>query len=279
MKALFCGDVVGRSGREVLIKHLAKLRKELKLDIIVVNGENAAGGFGINPGICKELYDAGTDVITTGNHIWDQKDIIPYIDSDPKLLRPINYSNKKLPGRGVFSHTIGNGKKVIVINVMTRLFMADHLDCPFDAVEEALKSYPLSSSSIAGIIVDAHGETNSEKMAIAQMLDGKVSMVVGSHTHIPTADHQILSKGTAYHSDAGMCGDYDSVIGMEKTIPIERFRGKVPKRRMEPALGPATLCGTYVEVDDNTGLATYISPVRIDGKLSQQMPERSDTNF
>ncbi len=274
MKVLFCGDIVGRSGREVVVKHLPKLRKELGLDLVVVNAENAAGGFGITATICQELYDAGTDIISTGNHIWDQKEIIAYIDSDPRLLRPVNYSNQKLPGRGIATHTLPNGKKVIVINLMTRLFMADHLDCPFVAIEEILKSYPLNSSSIAGIIIDAHGEANSEKMAIAQMVDGKATLVVGSHTHIPSADHQILTNGTAYQTDAGMCGDYDSVIGMAKDIPIARFKGKVPIKRMEPALGEATLCGTYIEANETTGLATYISPVRIDGKLSQHLPKQ-----
>ncbi len=273
MRSLFLGDVVGRSGREAITNNLPQLRKQLKLDIVVVNAENAAGGFGVTPQICEELYTAGTDIITTGNHIWDQKIIIPYIDGDPKLLRPINFSNKSLPGRGVATHTLQNGKQVIVVNVMTRLFMQDHLDCPFLAIEDMLQAYQLTHPNIAGIIVDVHGEANSEKMAMGQMLDGKVTLVVGSHTHVPSADYQIFPNGTAYQSDAGMCGDYNSVIGMHKDIPIARFKGKIPKQRMEPAQGEATLCGIFVESDDTTGLTKYLSPVRIGGCLSAAWPD------
>ncbi len=267
MKILFCGDVMGRSGRDVITTELPKLKQQLQPSITVVNGENAAGGFGITPKICKQLYEAGADVITTGNHAWDQKEIIPYVETDPYFLRPLNYSNTKTPGRGIATFTLEDGRQVIIIHVMTRLFMKEMLDCPFLAVEEALKTYRLENSSIAAIMIDIHGEANSEKMALAQMFDGRVSFVVGTHTHIPTADCQVLPKGTAYQTDAGMCGDYDSVIGMDKVVPIGRFLGKVGLPRMTPAMGPATLCGTYVEIDDQTGLATHISPVRVGGRL------------
>ena len=272
MKLIFCGDVVGRAGRDSINTYIPILREQLQPDIVVVNGENAAAGFGLSPKICKQFYEAGVDVITTGNHIWDQKEIIPYLDSDPNTLRPLNFSNPGIPGRGICEFQLKNGRKFIVIHVMARLFMKDTLDCPFFALKKVLQIYNLTNPAIAGIMIDVHGEANSEKMAIAQMVDGQVSFVVGTHTHIPTADTQIFPKGTAYQTDAGMCGDYNSVIGMQKDVPIGRFLGTPGLPRMKPAAGEATLCGTYVEIDDRSGHATKIHPLRLGGTLSQSMP-------
>lgn len=274
MRLLFCGDIVGRAGREAIIEHIPILRKQLKLDVVVVNGENSAGGFGISSSICSSLYECGVDIITTGNHVWKQKEIIPYIDGDQRLLRPINYSNKSLPGKGVAIYTLPNGKKFVVIHVIAQLFMPpDPTDSPFYAVDEVLKQFVLGSPSLAGIMVDFHGEASSEKYALGHYLDGRVSFVVGTHTHVPTADAMILSRGTAFQSDAGMTGDFNSVIGMQKDIPLNRFLGKLSNDRLAPAEGEATLCGTYVEIDELTGLAKYISPIRVGGVLQSQMPQ------
>lgn len=273
MNILFFGDIVGRSGREALLQHLPFLKEKLHPDLIVVNGENAAGGFGINSQICREFYQAGVDVITTGNHIWRQKEVISYIDTDRRLLRPYNYPNPQTPGQGLAKVPLPDGRYAIVVNLMACLFMHDQMNNPFFAIEEVLTTYSLESSEVACILIDFHGEATSEKMAMGQMLDGRVSFVVGTHTHIPTADHQILSLGTAYQTDAGMCGDFDSVIGMQKDIPIARFKGEVPIQSMKPALGVATLCGTFVKLDNQTGLATDIAPIRIGGRLSESFPK------
>jgi hypothetical protein len=270
MRLLFCGDVVGRSGREVVCEHLPRLRRELALDFVVVNGENAAGGFGITEKICAELYAAGTDVITTGNHVWDQKETVGFIGGDPRLLRPINYP-AGTPGKGAAVFPAPRGRKVMVINPMGRLFM-DPLDDPFALVERELASQRLGAT-VDAIIVDVHAEATSEKMAMGHLLDGRVSLVVGTHTHVPTADSQILPKGTAYQTDAGMCGDYDSVIGMEKAVPIARFTRKLPTERLAAASGPATLCAVFVETDDRSGLARAVSPLRIGGRLTPHWPE------
>jgi 2',3'-cyclic-nucleotide 2'-phosphodiesterase len=269
MRLLFLGDIVGRSGREALLEQLPRLRRELALDFVVVNGENAAGGFGITEKLCAEFYAAGTDVITTGNHVWDQKETVGFIGRDPRLLRPNNFP-AGTPGRGAGVFDAGRGRKVMVINTMGRLFM-DPLDDPFAAVERDLASQRLGGT-VDAIILDVHAEASSEKMAFGHHLDGRVSLVVGSHTHVPTADYQILPGGTAYQTDAGMCGDYDSVIGMEKTVPVQRFIRKLPTERMTPALGPATLCGLYVETDPASGLARRVAPVRLAGRLDQARP-------
>jgi metallophosphoesterase (TIGR00282 family) len=270
MRLLFCGDVVGRSGREVVVEHLPRLRRELALDFAVVNGENAAGGFGITEKICAELYAAGADVVTTGTHIWDQKETLGSIDRDPRLLRPLNYP-QGTPGRGAGVFAATRGRKVMVLNPMGRLFM-DPLDDPFACVERELASQRLGAT-VDAIIVDVHAEATSEKMAMGHLLDGRVSLVVGTHTHVPTADSQILPKGTAYQTDAGMCGDYDSVIGMEKAVPIARFTRKLPTERMAAASGPATLCAVFVETDDKTGLARPESPTGIGGRLTPHCPK------
>ncbi|MBM3632984.1 MAG: TIGR00282 family metallophosphoesterase [Alphaproteobacteria bacterium] len=270
MKILFCGDIVGRSGRDIVQEHIPRICEELGIDFVIVNAENAAHGFGVTKGICQDLYKIGVDVITTGNHIWDQKEIISYIDQDKRLLRPLNFPTLT-PGRGYTIVPNKKGKDVLVMNAQARLFM-DTLDDPFPAVEAVLKKYPLGSGSIGAIVLDFHGEATSEKMAMGHFCDGRVSLVVGTHTHIPTADAQILPGGTAYLTDAGMCGDYNSVVGMDKTVPLLKFTKKMPTERMQPAQGPGTLCGVFVETDDGTGLAISISPVRVGPRLSPAWP-------
>jgi 2',3'-cyclic-nucleotide 2'-phosphodiesterase len=267
MKILFCGDVVGRSGRNAILKHIPELRKSLNLDFIVVNGENAAAGFGITASICDDFFKVGVDVITTGNHIFDKRDIVSYLDRTPRLLRPINYPSKT-PGSGKGIYTLSDGRKVMVINVMTRLFM-EPLDDPFTGVMSIVENQRLGLTCSA-ILVDVHGEASSEKRALGHYLDGLVSLVVGTHTHVPTADAHILSKGTAYQTDAGMCGDYDSVIGLRKDLAVERFTRKVRSQPMETADGEATLCGLYLETDDKTGLAKMIKPIMLGGLLGQK---------
>lgn len=270
MRILFCGDVVGRSGRDVVTAHLPKIREDLKLDFVVVNGENAAHGFGITKKICESLFLAGADCITGGNHSWDKPEIAPFMDLDRRMLRPINYP-KGTPGRGAAEFVTGTGAKIKVINVMCRLFM-ELLDDPFIAVDQELPIGRPKAGGYSAVIIDVHGEATSEKMAMGHLADGRASLVVGTHTHVPTADAQILANGTGYQSDAGMCGDYDSVIGMEKVGSLLRFRRRFPSPRLSPAEGEGTLCGTYLETDDSTGLALQISPVRMGGRLQAQMP-------
>jgi 2',3'-cyclic-nucleotide 2'-phosphodiesterase len=269
MRVLFCGDVMGRSGRQVVLDHVPALRKRLALDLVVVNGENAASGHGITVKIAEELLANGVDVLTTGNHVWDQRELLTQIDSMPRVLRPANLP-AGTPGRGASIVQTPAGKKVMVINIIARLFM-DLYDNPFAAIERILAEYTLGKN-VHAVIVDFHGEASSEKQAMGHFLDGRVSLVVGTHTHVPTADHRILPGGTAYQTDVGMCGDYDSVIGMGKDVATQRFLKKVPLPRLEPALGPATLCAILVDLDDTTGLATRIEPVRIGGLLSQAVP-------
>ena len=270
MKILYFGDVIGRPGRTALLDGLAEIRADLAPDFIMANGENSAHGFGITERICNQFFEAGIDVITTGNHVWDQREIINYIDGDEKLLRPMNYPDGT-PGAGTGIFKTSDGRKVMVIHPMGRLFM-DPLDDPFAAVEEALLNHRLGQS-VDAIIVDFHGEATSEKQSLGHILDGRVSAVVGTHTHVPTADHQVLPGGTGYVTDLGMTGDYDSVIGMKKKNASARFATKLPQGRLEPADGDATLCAAFIETDDATGLATSIEPVRVGGKLRQVEPE------
>jgi len=269
MRLLLCGDIVGRAGRTVVIEHMPRLRRELRLDFVVANGENAAHGFGITDTICAELYAAGVDVITTGNHVWDKREIISYIDGDPRLLRPINFpAGTPGKGHGVFSLT--DGRKLLVVNAMARLFM-DAIDDPFIGLDKLLDAHPLGA--VNAILVDFHGEATSEKMSMGHFCDGRVSAVIGTHSHVPTADAQILPNGTAYQTDAGMCGDYDSVIGMQKEAAVLRFVRKMPGERLQVAEGAATLCAAFVETDDATGLARRIAPLRLGGRLTAHWPE------
>jgi metallophosphoesterase (TIGR00282 family) len=269
MRLLFCGDVLGRTGRDAVIREVPRIREALGLDFVVVNGENSAAGFGITPRIAQDLYAAGVDCITTGNHIWDQREIIAVIDGDPRLLRPANFP-PGTPGRGARVFELADRRRVLVANVMTRLFM-DALDDPFQAIEREMQGRVLGQH-IQAAIIDVHGEATSEKMAMGHFLDGRASLVVGTHCHIPTADAQILPGGTAYQTDAGMCGDYDSVIGMQKGPAVQRFTRKMPGERLTPAEGEATLCGVFVETDDATGLARQVSPVRVGGRLMPAWP-------
>jgi 2',3'-cyclic-nucleotide 2'-phosphodiesterase len=268
MRIVLCGDVMGRSGREVVTRNLPRLRHELALDVVVVNGENAAHGFGITPEICRDLYEAGADVITGGNHSWDKREIIPYIAGDPRLLRPVNFP-PGTPGAGHGIFTARDGRDILVINAMGRLFM-DAIDDPFRAVDALLARHPLGS--VAAILVDMHADATSEKMAMGHFCDGRASAVVGTHSHVPTGDHQILPGGTAYQTDAGMCGDYDSVIGMTKDSVIARFVSKMPGERPQVAEGEGTLCAVFIETDDATGLARHVAPLRLGGRLAPAWP-------
>jgi len=270
MKLLYMGDVVGRSGRDAVMARLGEIRSRLAPDFVVINGENAAHGFGITPKICDDFFSAGIDVVTLGNHTWDQREIMPYLDSESRLLRPLNYP-AGTPGKGVGIYAAPRGRKVMVIQAMGRLFM-DPLDCPFAAVERELARVRLGAGGVDAILLDIHAEASSEKMAMAQMVDGRVSLVVGSHSHIPTADAQLLPAGTGYQTDAGMCGDYDSVIGMKKDAAIFKFVRKIPGERLSPAEGPGTLCGILVETDDRSGLALRVAPLRLGGRLAECWP-------
>ena len=269
MRVLFCGDVVGKTGRKSVLEYIPRLRNDWSLDFVIVNGENAAHGFGITEKICHSFYDVGVDVITTGNHVWDRKEVLDYIKDDPKLLRPLNYPDGS-PGNGAGLFDTTDGRKVMVLHPMGRLFM-ELVDDPFKAVDQALDNHRLGASAHC-IIVDIHAEATSEKMAMGHHLDGRVSMVVGSHSHVPTADAQVLPGGTAYQTDLGMCGDYDSVIGMQKEAAVGRFVSKTPGARLEPADGEATLCGVLLETDDDTGLAQEIKPIRLGGRLAESNP-------
>ena len=271
MRLAFFGDVIGKSGRDGLSDHLPGLKRDLKLDFVVVNAENAAGGFGITENTAREIFAAGADVLTLGNHSWDQREALTYIVREPRLIRPANYPPlMDAPGRGADVFTTSDGRRVLVINVLGRVHM-DPMDDPFSAVERELEAAPLGVVADA-VIVDMHCEATSEKMAMGHFCDGRASLVIGTHTHVPTADAQILPGGTAYQTDAGGCCDYDSVIGMRKENSVQRFATQLPGERYAPALGEGTLCGVYVETDDRTGLATRIEPIRIGGRLAEHIP-------
>ncbi|HZZ36394.1 MAG TPA: TIGR00282 family metallophosphoesterase [Caulobacteraceae bacterium] len=274
MRFAFFGDVVGRTGREGLAEHLPGLRRRLGLEFVIVNAENAAAGFGITENTARDLFDAGADCLTLGNHSWDQKEALTYIVREPRLIRPLNYPVlSDAPGRGSQLFETGRGHRIVVINLLGRVHM-DALDDPFAAVDRALTASPLGDVADA-IVVDMHAEATSEKMAMGHFCDGRASLVVGTHTHVPTADGQILNGGTAYQTDAGACADYDSVIGNQKDEPLRRFTTRISQTRFKPAEGPATVCGVYIETDDRTGLARRIEPIRIGGRLSPTVPDVS----
>ena len=270
MRLLFIGDIVGRSGRAIVLQRLPALRAQWRLDCVVVNAENAAGGFGLTETICDELIGAGADALTLGNHSFDQREALVFINRQPRLVRPANYT-KGTPGRGAAMVETERGARVLVVNLIGRVYMGLAGD-PFEAAEREIGACPLGAGCDAAI-VDIHAEATSEKQAMGHFLDGRVSLVVGTHTHVPTADHQILSGDTAFMTDAGMTGDYNSIIGMDKDEPIRRFLESSPGAKMEPALGPATLSGLAVETDDCTGLAVKVAPVRLGGRLSEARPE------
>ena len=271
MNILFLGDVMGKSGRQVLKNELPQLKRDLQIDTVIVNGENAAGGFGITPKICEEFYELGVNVITTGNHVWDQKEIIPYISKDNYILRPHNFP-QSVPGKGFVIYKDAMDRKVLVINVMARLFM-DPLNDPIETIYNILDNYKIGEN-VSAIIIDVHGEASSEKMAIGHTFDGIVSFIIGTHTHIPTLDAQILEKGTAFQSDAGMCGDYDSVIGGEKEGWVARFKHKMPTGRINVSSGEATLCGVFVCINDTDGMAVHIEPIIKGPLLINRYPEK-----
>ncbi|MGE0754538.1 MAG: TIGR00282 family metallophosphoesterase [Alphaproteobacteria bacterium] len=253
MKLLFLGDIMGRKGRDAVVAAMPELRAAHKLDAVVASGDNAAGGFGITPQICKDLFACGVDVITGGDHIWDQKETYSYLAQEKRLLRPHNFPDKT-PGSGQYTVELANGKKLLVLHLLGQVFHKESTDCPFATADKLLQPVRLGAS-VHAILVDFHAEASSESNAMGLYLDGRVSAVVGSHTHVPTADARILPKGTAYQTDAGMCGDYNSVIGFEPSGPLERFLTKIPKAKMEPAMGDATVCGVIIETDDKSGLA------------------------
>lgn len=269
MRILFLGDIVGRTGRDAVIARLPDLRATLKADLVVINGENASHGFGLAPDMARAILDAGADVITLGNHSWDRKEMIHGINDLPRVIRPLNYP-PGTPGAGSVTVELADGRRAVVLQAMGRLYM-DPLDCPFRGTAVELNKHKLGTTTQA-IVIDFHAEATSEKMAFAHSFDGQASLIVGTHTHCPSADHQILPGGTGFQSDAGMCGDYDSVIGMAKTGATTRFWHKMPGERLGPAEGEATLCGTYLETCDTTGLCTRIDPIRLGGRLSQSIP-------
>ncbi|RWR10839.1 TIGR00282 family metallophosphoesterase [Paenirhodobacter populi] len=270
MKMLFLGDVMGRAGRAAIQERLPKLRADLGLDFVVVNGENASGGMGLTGDHAKLILAAGADVVTLGDHAFDQKDMLRFIETEPRIIRPLNYA-KEAPGRGARLFEDRRGRKVLVTQVLGQVFMKRPFDDPFSAVDAVLRAHPLGGMAQA-VLVDVHCEATSEKMAIGHWCDGRASVVVGTHTHVPTADVTVLPGGTAYMTDAGMCGDYDSVIGMDKAEPMRRFITGMVRERFTPASGEATLSGIYVETDDRTGKAKLAKPLRIGGRLPEAWP-------
>lgn len=270
MRILFLGDVMGRAGRSAVVNKLPKLKADLRVDFAVVNGENATSGVGLSSAHAKSLLEAGADVLTLGDHAFDQKDMLQFIEQEPRIIRPINFS-KAAPGKGARIFSAPNGRRILVAQVLGQVFMKRPFDDPFSALDGLLRQYP-RGGQVQASLIDIHCEATSEKMAVGHFCDGRASVVVGTHTHVPTADAMVLPGGTAYLSDAGMCGDYHSVIGMKKDEPLRRFITGMPKGRFEPALGEATLSGLFVETDDRTGAAISVSPVRLGGHLPEQMP-------
>jgi len=270
MRVLFLGDVVGRSGRDGVAERLPGIVERYGFDFVIINGENASHGRGLTEPHFRGLRDAGADVVTLGDHAFDQRDTISYIERETSLLRPINFA-PGTPGRGAMLVEGRNGHRVLVVNAQGRVFM-NPVDDPFRAVEAAIAACPLGEQADA-IVVDFHTEATSEIQAMGHFLDGRASLVVGTHTHIPTSDHRILKGGTALMADAGMCGDYDSVIGVDAEEPLNRFLTGIANTRFNPSDGEATLSGVAIETDPSTGLVTEVLPVRIGGVLPQAEPE------
>ena len=269
MNILILGDIIGPSGREAIVKKLPNLIKQKKIDFVIVNGENAADpGVGITKKNTEEFFEAGTDVITTGNHVWDQKETMEFITSEKRLLRPENLI-KGSPGVGFGIFNSKNNKKVAVINLMGNIFMKKCEDV-FEAAKKFIQTVKLKRDADF-IIVDLHGEITSEKMAMGYLFDGKATMVVGTHTHVPTSDHRIMEKGTAYQTDIGMCGDYNSVIGMNRDNSLKKFLKDSSVKKHYPALGEATISGLMVQADDKTGLAKKIEPIIVGGVLENRI--------
>ena len=270
MRLLFLGDVMGRAGRAAVAARLPEMRRAWRLDFVVVNGENATGGMGLSGAHAQDLLAAGADCVTLGDHAFDQKDMLQAIAAEPRILRPLNFA-REAPGRGAAVFTLADGRKVLVAQALGQVFMKRPFADPFSAVDQVLAANP-RGGRVQASLIDIHCEATSEKMGMGHYCAGRASVVVGTHTHVPTADAQILPGGTAFQADAGMCGDYDSVIGMEKTEPLRRFVTGMAKARFVPAAGEATVSGLYVETDDATGAATRVAMVRQGGRLEQAGP-------
>jgi metallophosphoesterase (TIGR00282 family) len=270
MRILFLGDVMGRPGRQAIADHLPRLRADWALDFVVVNGENATSGAGLSPAHAQALFEAGADCVTLGDHAFDRPEMLQGIETEPRILRPLNYA-KTAPGRGARIFEVPGGRRILVAQVLGQVFMKRPFDDPFSALDRLLTAHP-RGGQVQASLIDIHCEATSEKMGVGHFCDGRASVVVGTHTHIPTADAQILPGGTAFQSDAGMCGPYDSVIGMDKTEPLRRFVTGMGKGRFQPADGAATLCGLYVETDDASGRATRVEMVRQGGRLAPSGP-------
>lgn len=270
MKILFLGDIVGSAGRKAVVARLPKLRAQWGLDFVVVNGENATNGMGLSGDHAKLLLEAGVDCLTLGDHAFDQRDMMQFCERETRIIRPINFA-KAAPGRGVRIFEDARGRRVLVAQVLGQVFMKRAFDDPFSALDQVLMTHKLGGP-IQASLIDVHCEATSEKMAMGHFCDGRASIVVGTHTHVPTGDAQILPAGTAYLTDAGMCGDYNSVIGMQKDEPMRRFVTGMAKGRFEPAKGEVSLCGVYLETDDKTGLATRVVQIRDGGRLASSHP-------
>lgn len=264
MKLLFIGDVVGQPGRRVIARQLPRLRERLHLDLVVANAENIADGAGVTAKTANELFAAGVDVLTNGNHAWDKKEALEYIKGEPRLLRPHNYPDGT-PGSGWFVATTGQGHKVGILNVMGNVFMHPHLACPFTAADRALAAKP---EDVKMVFVDLHAEVTSEKMGMGWYLDGRASAVVGTHTHVPTADERVLPQGTGYITDVGMTGCYHSVIGMDIAKSLKRLIQKLPER-FDVAEGPGSLCAVLLDLDENTGRCRHIQRIRVEEDAAQ----------
>jgi len=261
MKILFIGDIVGKASRKKIKEIIPTLKSKYNTDMIIANGENATSGYGLSKKDAEELFSSGLDLLTLGNHAWDQRDMLSYIEENPKIIRALNYPDG-VPGKGYYKFELLNGKKIIVVQVMLRLFMNLSLDDPFKSIIEFLQKEKLGSTCDA-IIIDMHGEATSEKKAFGYYVDGQVSAVLGTHTHVPTADSVILPKGTAYQTDVGMSGDYNSIIGFDINNPIHGFvKGYRAEGRFTPATENITICGALIEIDINTGLAKNITPIQ-----------------
>ncbi|MGY6549273.1 MAG: TIGR00282 family metallophosphoesterase [Roseinatronobacter sp.] len=272
MRILFLGDVVGRAGRQAVTSHLPQMRAAWALDFVVVNGENATGGMGLAPEHAKLLFEAGADCVTLGDHAFDQRPMREFAAQEPRILRPLNFAKSGAPGQGARVYDVPScGAKVLVAQVLGQVFMKQPYGDPFSAIEPVLRAHP-RGGLVQAAIIDMHCEASSEKYAMGHWCNGRASLVVGTHTHVPTADAQIMDGGTAYQTDAGMCGDYDSVIGMHKDEPMRRFITGMAQARFEPAMGAATLSGCYVEIDPRSGCATRIEMVRAGGRLAQAGP-------
>lgn len=271
MRLLFCGDIMARMGRTCVARHLPALRKRYRIDCVIANVDNAAHGIGVTTDIVNQLHTAGVDVCTGGNHVWEGKESRQALERCPRLIRPYNHV-VSLPGAGICTYPLPDGGKVVVLHLLGSRHMKLPVENPFVASDRVLKEYAMGKN-VSAIFVDFHAEATSEKVALAHYLDGRVSAVIGTHTHIPTADTLILPEGTAYQTEAGMCGDYNSVIGMVPKTAIDHFLYPYRTASLSPTGGEATLCGTLIDIDPSSGHARAISPLRVGGILPEHLPE------